>query len=324
MLQRSSGFTCRALPAGTPWWTFGLLVLFALSVAGLRAQERDAALPLDKGKIEAYVRHLFLWPSNVDVHLSDPEPTKIPGFSLLHVRASQGSRTQDESFYLSSDGQTLLHGDAFDLNGNPFAPAADKLKAALSHAPSYGTQNAAVSVVMFSDFECPYCRREAQILRKNLISAYPNDVTAYYADFPLEEIHPWARLAAAAGQAIFRQNPSVFWDYHDWIFEHQNEIKTANVREVIRHFVEGKGLPADEVDRAIDANGASASAAEVQSGIDLGRSLGVNQTPTLFINGRRLVGAVDWAEVKAVIDHEIEYGKSLAARDTAEIGPRAR
>lgn len=253
------------------------------------------------------------------MHLSDPEPTKIPGFSLLNVRASQESRTQEESFYLSSDGQTLFLGDAFDLNANPFAATADKLKAALSHAPSYGAQNASVSIVMFSDFECPYCSREAQILRKNLISTYPNDVTVYYADFPLEEIHPWARLAAAAGQAIFRQNPSAFWDYHDWIFEHQNEINAANVRETIRQFAEGKGLNADGIDQGMDvsASVANASVAEVQIGIDLGRSLGVNQTPTLFINGRRLVGAVDWAKVKAVIDHEIDYRKSLTARDTA-------
>jgi protein-disulfide isomerase len=301
--------------------SFRLLVLFALSVASLLAQARGAAVPLDKGKIEAWVRHLFLWPPNVDVHLSDPEPSRMQGFSLLRVRASQGSRTQEESFYLSSDGQTLLHGDVFDLNGNPFAATADRLKAALSRAPSYGAQNAAVSVVMFSDFECPFCRREAQTLRKNLTSAYPNDVTVYYADFPLEEIHPWARLAALAGQTIFRENPSVFWDYHDWIFEHQNEIKTANVKEKIRQFVEGKGLGAEEVDRVVNAN---ASDAEVQLGIELGRSLGVNQTPTLFINGRRLVGAVDWSEVKATMDHEIEYRKSMTARDTAGIGPRAR
>jgi protein-disulfide isomerase len=320
-LQRSSVFISKVLSAGNPWWTFRLLVLFALCVAGIGAQDRDAAPPLDKGKIEAYVRHLFLWPPNIDVHLSDPEPTKIPGFSLLRVRASQGSRTQQESFYLSSDGQTLLRGDVFDLKGNPFAATADKLEAALSRAPSYGARHAAVSVVVFSDFECPYCRREAQILRKNLISAYPDGVTVYYADFPLEEIHPWARLAAVAGQTIFRENPSVFWDYHDWIFEHQNEIKTANVKEKIRQFVEGKGLGADEVDRVVDAN---ASDSEVQLGIQLGRSLGVNQTPTLFINGRRLVGAADWAEVKATIDHEIEYRKSMTARDTAGIGPRAR
>lgn len=301
--------------------SFRLLSLLILFVAGLGAQDRDAAVTLDKGKIEAWVRHLFLWPLSVDVHLYDPEPTRIPGFFLLRVRASQGSRVQEESFYLSSDGQTLLHGDAFDVNGNPFAATADKLKAALSHAPSYGARSAAVSVVVFSDFECPYCRREAQILRKNLTSAYPDDVTVHYADFPLETIHPWARLAAVAGQAIFRQNPPAFWDYYDWIFEHQNAIKAANAREMITHFAASKGLRADEIDRAVNDK---ASNTEVQLGIDLGRSLGIDQTPTLFINGRRLVGAMVWSELKAVIDHEIEYRKSLASPDTAEIGSRGR
>jgi protein-disulfide isomerase len=295
--------------------SFRLLLLLVSLIAGLGAQDRDAAAAdktqNDKARIEAYVRHLFLWPPGVDVRLSDPEPGQMPGFSVLHVRASQGSRTQEELLYLSSDGQTLLRGDIFDINGNPFAGAAGKLEAALSRAPSYGARHAAVSVVVFTDFECPYCRREVQILRKNLVSVYPDDVKTYYADFPLEAIHPWAKLAAVAGQVIFRENAAVFWDYHDWIFEHQNEITAANVREMIRRFVEGAGLNADEFDRAVDGN---ASDVEVQLGIDLGRSLGVSQTPTLFINGRRLVGAVDWMEVKAVIDHEIEYRKrSLTA-----------
>ena len=79
-------------------------------------------------------------------------------------------------------------------------------------------------LVVFSDFECPNCKEEAKTLRERLPAAYPKDVRLYFKDFPLEQIHPWAKAAAMAGQCVFRENPAGFWQFHDWIYEHQAEI----------------------------------------------------------------------------------------------------
>ena len=88
-------------------------------------------------------------------------------------------------------------------------------------------------LVLFSDFQCPYCKEEAKMLRANLLSAYPKQVRLYFKDLPLEQIHPWAKPAAIAGRCVFKQNPTAFWDFHDWIFEQPGEITKDNFSEKV-------------------------------------------------------------------------------------------
>ncbi len=177
---------------------------------------------IDKAKVEAYIRHLFVWPPPVEIVVDDPQPGPVAGFYALKIHASQGNASQAETFYVSKDGQKIVRGTVFDLAQNPFKQNLDKIKTEFQ--PSTGTPGAPVVVVEFSDFECPFCREEAKVLRENLIQTYPKEVRLYYMDFPLESLHPWAKDAAMAGRCVFHQNASAFWDYHDWIFDHQEEI----------------------------------------------------------------------------------------------------
>ncbi len=175
------------------------------------ATGKTAAKPsVNKVAIEAYVRHLFVWPTPIEVTVGDPKPSPIPGFYEVSVRGSQGEASQEETFYVSADGQKMVRGTVFDMAKNPFKEDLDKLKT--DYQPSFGTPGAPVVIVEFSDFECPYCRQEAEIIRQNLLSAYPKEVRLYYMDFPLESLHPWAKSAAMAGRCIFHQSASTFWD----------------------------------------------------------------------------------------------------------------
>ncbi len=111
----------------------------------------------------------------------------------------------------------------YDVGQNPFKDDLDKLKTDLS--PSFGTAGAPVVLVVFSDFECPNCKEEAEDpAAKPAQPLFPRQVRVYFKDFPLEQIHPWAKAAAIAGRCVFRQSPAEFWKYHDWIYEHQSEI----------------------------------------------------------------------------------------------------
>jgi protein-disulfide isomerase len=271
-----------------------------------KVEAAPAKTAFDKATFEAYVRHLFVWSDQVKVTVSDPEAGPMPGFAAVKVRGSMGPQSQEETFYVSKDGQHIIRGSFYDVSQNPFKPELDKLKTELQ--PSMGTPGAPVVLVEFSDFECPYCREEAKSLRANLLAAYPTQVRLYYLDYPLDSLHPWAHAAARIGRCIFRQSASGFWTWHDWIFEHQKEITADNLNAKALEFAKTlQDVDAAQLTRCIESK---ESEPDVQKSIAQANSLNVNQTPTLFVNGRRIPGAVDWNVLKSVIDYEIGYQKT--------------
>ncbi len=283
----------------------GLTILTAVALFGAdTAPAKKSAL--DKATLEAYVRHVFVWNSQVKVEIGDPKPSALAGFSEVSVHASQGEASADETLYVSKDGQRILRGSVFDVTQNPFKPELDKLHTDLQ--PSMGTPGAPVVIVEFSDFECPYCKDEAKALRANLLATYPKEVRFYFKDLPLASIHPWAMQAALAGRCIFKQNPAAFWDYHDWIYEAQGDVTADNLKSKILEFVKGRQIDALQLEHCMDSK---ATQPEIDKSIAEARSLGVTGTPTLFVNGRLLTGgAAQWASLRQVIDYEIEYQKT--------------
>jgi protein-disulfide isomerase len=286
-----------------------LLFLLISTVAAAQAPKAKPAAPkapaFDKAAFETYIRHLNVWPTAISMEISDPKPSDLPGFYNVTVRASQGKAHQDEVFYVSKDYKKIVRGTVYDSTENPFKKDLDKLKT--DGRPTMGTQGAPVVLVEFTDFECPYCREEAKKLRDNMLKDYPKDVHFYFMDFPLEQLHPWAKSAAMAGQCVFKQNADVFWDYHDWIFEHQAEITPENLNSKIMEFVKDKKIDGLQLSRCMETK---ATEAEVNRTMALGESLEVSATPSIFVNGRKLSGAVDWPDLKRIIDYEIEYQKT--------------
>ena len=281
---------------------FLLLACLLLPLAQPAADKKSA---LDKPTLEAYVRHLFVWGPQIKVEISNPKASPLPGLMEVTVHASAGNATQDEVFYISKDGQTLVRGSMFDVKDNPFKADLDKLKTDLQ--PSFGTPGAPVVLVLFSDFQCPFCKEEAKMLRGNILSAYPKQVRVYFKDLPLDQIHPWAKPAAIAGRCVFKQTPAAFWDYHDWVYEHQAEITKDNFRDKALEFAKGKEIDPLQFGRCMDTK---ATEAEVDKSVAQAHELKVNSTPTLFVNGRRLPAQVAWPDLRQIVDQEIEYQKT--------------
>lgn len=279
------------------------------AAAGAQDSKKTA---LDKATLEAYVRHLFVMDKRIQMTISDAKASALPGFVEETVHASLGNQSQDFTFYISKDGKKILQGTVYNVAANPFKADLDKIKT--TGAPGWGTSGAPVVLVEFSDFECPYCKEEAKAIRDNLLAAYPTQVKLYFKEFPLETLHPWARAAALAGRCVYGQSSDAFWTYHDWIFAHQDKITSDNVRAQILDWAKGqKDLDALKLGQCIDSK---ATAAEVDAIEAQGRDLGINSTPTLFINGRRLAQATDWPSLKNIIDYEIEYQKT--AKDAGD------
>ena len=277
-----------------------------LVVPGLFAAENTPKKSaLDKATLESYVRHVFVWGPQITVQVDDAKPAPIPGMMEFGIHATAGSARQDEVFYVSKDGQKILRGTVYDVKENPFKQDLDKLKTDLQ--PSFGTPGAPVVLVVFSDFQCPYCKEEAKMLRDNVLANYPSQVRVYFKDFPLEQIHPWAKAAAMAGKCVFRQNPGAFWDYHDWIFEHQSEISVENLKSKVMEFAGKKQIDTLQLNRCMDTR---ATLADVEKSVAEARALKLTGTPTLFVNGRKIPVRIGWPELKQIIDYEIEYQKT--------------
>ena len=279
-----------------------LLSLFTV-LASFAADAPKTAF--DKPTLEAYIRHLYLLNTGLTVTINDPKPSALTGFKEVRVRISQGPQFQDLTLYVSNDGKKIVQGNFYDVTTNPFKPELDKLKT--QYQPALGTAGAPVVLVAFSDLQCPHCKVEAEMLRKNLIQNYPKEVRLYFKDFPLESLHPWAKDAAIAGRCVYQQNADAFWEYHDFIFGHQETLTPENLKDQILGWAKDqKNIDSIKLGTCIASK---ATAAEVEKEQEEGRALDISGTPTLFINGRRIGQNIDWPNLKAIIDSEIEYQK---------------
>ncbi len=274
----------------------------------------------DKATLEAYLRHVELWVPGVGVKIDDAKESKqLPGFLDVVVHLSYNNNTlPDQQYFMSKDGKKIFRAEVYDINKSPFQANLDKLD--VKGAPALGPANAPISIVVFSDFQCPMCRQEAEVIHKQIGEAFPTQVRVYFRDFPLESLHNWARAAAVAGRCVYKQNPAAFWDYHDWIYENQQYIGLDNLNSKIQEFATAKGVDGMQLSRCIESK---VTDPEVKASLAVGNSLALNSTPTIFVNGRRIDGAVPWenlqALIKAEIDHEAKAGATPAKDDCCTV-----
>lgn len=162
--------------------------------------------------------------------------------------------------------------------------------------PSQGPANAPVTIVEFSDFECPYCGGLFPTL-KQVEKNYAQTVRLVYRQFPLANLHPHAMKAAEASLCAADQNK--FWEFHDSMFGNQRELSVADLKQRAGDLK----LDTQAFNKCLDSGG---KAAAIQNDIQAGASAGVSGTPAMFINGRLLSGNQPYSEIKDVIEDELQ------------------
>jgi protein-disulfide isomerase len=189
----------------------------------------------------------------------------------------------------------------------PGKPAAPKLTAkpvmSLGISPQRGPPDAKVTIVEFADLQCPFCARAAATLEQ-VLKAYPNDVRLVFKHQPLS-FHDNALSAALAAEAARQQDH--FWEFHDRALAHQNELSPENYERWVQEI----GIDVDQFRQAIVD---PYSRRVVDTDTRYGSLLEASGTPTFFINGRVLVGAVPFEQFKAIIDEEITHGTELVEK----------
>ncbi|HUI26540.1 MAG TPA: DsbA family protein [Candidatus Kryptonia bacterium] len=169
--------------------------------------------------------------------------------------------------------------------------------------PSRGPANAPVTIIEFSDYQCPFCGQAEQSVQQ-VLSAYKDQVRLVYRDFPLSEIHPHAQKAAEAARCAGDQGK--YWEYHSKLFQNQKQLAASQLEQ----------LAADlQLDKSRFQQCLNSSKHEkaVLADFETGSSVGVSGTPAFFINGRFYSGALPFENFKEVIDEILQQKKPSAS-----------
>lgn len=174
------------------------------------------------------------------------------------------------------------------------APSETDVDLTTTDDPQFGEPDAPLTIVEFADFGCPYSAEEAFIVRE-LVAEFPTLIRYVYRDFPIDELHPNAHLAAEAGECA--KELGNFWALHDKIYQNQNDLS----RDALIRYAREIGLDEDAFADCLDSG---KYRAEVEEDIAAGTAAGVRGTPTFFLNGKRIEGAIPrdvWSEIIAAM-----------------------
>ena len=300
-----------------------LAVLAAVLVAGLlivataAAQDADAAR---KARILANLKLAYPQLEKMNVVMGELGPSGYEGLDEGSF-VIQGPRTQTQRFFVSADDKKLylVSGEPIDVSrteddiqaelakrkeeeAQAAAQRRADLEGAIAGQPMRGNPDGKVTIVEFSDFQCPYCSRGANTVEQ-ILEKHGDDVKFVFKHFPLG-FHPWAKPAAIASHCASQQSHEAFWTLHDQYFKNQKAINPQNVLEKSREYLAGTGvdMPAWTA-CAEDKDSAEyqAASATVEADMALGQKLGVSGTPGFFVNGQFLNGAQPLAAFEPLI-----------------------
>jgi len=192
-------------------------------------------------------------------------------------------------------------GSAPAAAGEP--PAGPPKKVDIGNAPTRGPKNAPINVVLFSDFQCPFCGRVEPSITE-LEKAYPGKVRVAWKNFPLS-FHNNAKPAAEAALAANEQGK--FWEMHDILFKNQQALTAADLEKYAKEI----GLNMDKYKAAVESH---KFAAQVENEMKQGSELGVSGTPAAFVNGQLVSGAQPVDAFKKIVEAELKGGGKVKAK----------
>jgi protein-disulfide isomerase len=275
------------------------------------AKSAEPLTPEISHRIVNEIRSRYNVPPQISISLSEPKSGKTPGYDDVTVTFTGGTHTTQHDFLVSKDRKTLAHLETIDISQDMMSKIDTKGR------PIKGNPTAKVTIVNYDDFQCPFCSRMHATLFSNVFKDYADKVRVIYKDYPLVEIHPWAIHAAVDGNCLGEQNSQAYWDFADYIHANQKLVAGkssaeafANLDNAAKDQGQKHQLDQDKLQACVkkqDETAIRASMAEADK-------LGVDSTPTLFINGERFTGVIPEQELRAVLDRDLaESGQQTPA-----------
>ncbi len=281
--------------------TAALTVLAAAT--SLLAQPTAASAPGTDQLIKYYRKKANVPPAQNVAVTGLKDSAGIKGAKEGVLQIGNPPQVKNVPFTMSADGKFVVFAAAEDVTVDPSKAVMAKIKT--EGRPFRGPKDAKVTIVEYSDFQCPFCTKGYTTLETQVLKEYGDKVKFYFKHFPLA-FHPWAEPAAIAAECALQQKPDAYWKLYHAYFEKQKEINPQNVKEKSWEFIADQGLDKAKFDTCYDSK---ATQAQVKAEMAEGQSLGVTGTPSFVINGRLLVGAQPFEQFKAVIDDELASNK---------------
>jgi protein-disulfide isomerase len=292
------------------------LTLLLVSSAGAQqkssSKSKDAPPPIptfstrlpSEETVNAFMKQMFGYDPSVTWKIATIRPSEAEGLTEVLVVLSNSQGQQNSRLYVTTDGKHAVVGDIIPFGDHPFTPAQEMLSKGMN-GPFRGPADAPVTVVEFSDLQCPHCKEAQPTIDK--LMAEEKNARLVFQNFPLPS-HDWAAKAAYYGDCIGRTSPDAFWKYVASVYDAQKDITASNADEKLTAIAEQSG--AKGADTAACA-AKPETATRVQHSMALGVALGVTGTPTLFVNGRKIsnVSGLPYETLKGLTEFAAREGK---------------
>jgi len=270
--------------------------------------------------IERQVRAFYTIPPEVKVVVGPLKTSDFPNYDALTIVFDGGGKKQEYEFLLSKDNKTLIRMTRMDLTKDPYAEVMKKID--VSGRPVRGNKDAKVVAVNYDDFQCPFCSRMHETLFPQLLKEYGDRVQFIYKDYPLTEIHPWAIHAAVNANCLGAQNGDAYWDFADYMHANQREVNGEKGKEAQFALLDKIALQQGQKHNLDLAKLQSCVKAQDDKAIRVSMreadALGVNATPTMYVNGEKTDGALPVEELRAIFDRALQQaGVAVPAHPVA-------
>jgi protein-disulfide isomerase len=259
----------------------------------------SATLP-SEDTVNAFLQQTFGYNPQLSWKVQEIKPSLAQGLAEIDVVIVSPQGQQFDKFYVSPDGEHALAGDIIPFGAHPFAADFKKLKKGID-GPTRGPADAVVTIVEFGDLQCPHCK-EAQPTIEKLLTEEKN-VRLVFQHFPLP-MHNWAAKAAAYADCVAHTSNDAGWKFIQGTYDAQADLTEANADDKLNAIADAIGVKSTDI--ALCA-AKSETIGRVERSVELGRSVNVTSTPTLFINGRMVGGGIPYDSLKSLVEYTAQH-----------------
>jgi protein-disulfide isomerase len=295
-----------------------LIVVLLIGINGA-AQPKPTDLT---AQIERQIRATYKLPAEAPVVVGPFSPSsEWPGYDAFTVTIGEEGRKQEYPFLLAKDKKSIVRVNRIELSADPYADVMKKID--VRGQPVRGAKQSKVVLVAYDDLQCPFCTMMHQTLFPQLLKEYGDRVTFVYKDFPLPN-HAWASHAAVNANCLAAQNEDAYWSFVDSVHASQKEINGQGTQELRVAELDRIAMQ-QGVDHKVDATQLqscvkSQNDAAVKASVHEGESIGVDSTPTLFINGEEMSGGVaPLPRLRAALDRALKNAGPVATQPPATL-----